>query len=411
VQNDRHWQITRLHPYGLTEIPVIDLGQKPVPRGGVTGEYEQLLAMAHSLVAAATCDAAHQAAQMAEYCDPDARRYTPYAELLLQALRTGSAPVAALPRLAREYLASSEALATSTASDRPEREPFGPADFGAAVRMPPLVIAYRDAPLQLLEAAVEEACLMSHSHPLGVDGARVVAAAIQWLMGGSCGTAQGEGQAATPEQLLSYLQGVARTQDMQARLKMLQGNLFQLGAVTNWAQLYKSKSWHNLVQVHSKLTLHDHATVGTEAAAVALWALCTSWEHPRQAVTVAATLGGSAPVTAQLVGAMAGALHGDGWIPASWWDLLENNFAPPAPKKQTGLSSRLGSISVASQSSVAESDNEQEDDLSSSTAVKGTRDEALVLTHQLLALAPSGVGLSQEQWDELHRRLQSDEDA
>jgi ADP-ribosylglycohydrolase len=50
------------------------------------------------------------------------------------------------------------------------------------------------------------------------------------------------------------------------------------------------------------LTYQNYATVGTEAAALALWCLVTSWKEPRQAVSMAVSFGGSAPVTACMTG-------------------------------------------------------------------------------------------------------------
>jgi hypothetical protein len=70
--------------------------------------------------------------------------------------------------------------------------------------------------------------------------------------------------------------------------------------------------------------------MGTEAVAVALWALTTSWGHPRQALSIAAAFAGSAPITTQIVGALAGAAYGDSWVPASWWEQLENQPLQPA---------------------------------------------------------------------------------
>lgn len=46
----------------------------------------------------------------------------------------------------------------------------------------------------------------------------------------------------------------------------------------------------------------SYATLGTEAAAVALWALVTNWGRPKQAVSVAALLAGSVPITSQVRG-------------------------------------------------------------------------------------------------------------
>lgn len=176
-------------------------------------------------------------------------------------------------------------------------------------------------------------------------------------------------------------------------------NHAQVGEVRSWPVLFKSKEWHKLTSLSSRITLHDHATVGTEAAALALWVLVTNWHHPRQAVSVAASLGGSSMVTAQLVGAMAGALHGDAWIPGSWFTHLENDYRPQQDSKQ-GVRSSIGSSAAGSTSSVS-GDEEPEKDDCAALPLKGARDEAVFLAKELLKLGCTSVGISQESWDKL----------
>lgn len=106
----------------------------------------------------------------------------------------------------------------------------------------------------------------------------------------------------------------------------------QVEEIQSYRAFFKGAQWHRLVRVLSRVTYHDMATAGTEAAAVALWALATNWSRPKQAVCLAATFGGSAPATALLAGALAGALHGREWIPSTWWEGLEDapGVADPA---------------------------------------------------------------------------------
>jgi hypothetical protein len=108
------------------------------------------------------------------------------------------------------------------------------------------------------------------------------------------------------------------------RMRPRRWALLQVEGVTSWPACYASQDWHTLVDVLNRTTLHGYATAGSEAVAVALWALCTSWGRPEQAVIVAASFGGNAPATAQMVGAMAGALHADAWLPQRWVGALEN---------------------------------------------------------------------------------------
>lgn len=72
----------------------------------------------------------------------------------------------------------------------------------------------------------------------------------------------------------------------------------------------------------------------TQAVALALWVVVVSWGNPQQAVMLAASLGGYAATTGTLVGGIMGALHGCEWVPAAWWNNLQD--APPAQESPAG---------------------------------------------------------------------------
>lgn len=63
-----------------------------------------------------------------------------------------------------------------------------------------------------------------------------------------------------------------------------------------------------------------------------------SWQYPKQAVMLAASLGGYAATTGTLVGSLAGSLHGCEWIPAAWWDRLQEE--PQAVVEDAGQHSK-----------------------------------------------------------------------
>ncbi|KAL6764714.1 ADP-ribosylation/Crystallin J1 [Haematococcus lacustris] len=470
VANDRHWQVMRMFPRGLTEFWGMDFSAiKPVKRGHFTGDYQMLVATARSLARAQgrLPSVEEQAVELAVSCDPAGRRYSPYAEVLLDGLRGGQPIVRGLPHLAQSFLAQSQAQLASTATDRQERQPWGPADNGAAARIAPVALACaaRGASLAELEAAVNAMCEVTHPHPLGRDGAWVVAAALHWLLAHHPGcrvaasqqlrqpvlsrSRQGTRQHhangnvnslgnadvllpkpaaseqpdhSTPEALLEFLESVARTEDMRGKLQLLRSNLLQVSPVTSWPTFYASRDWQRLVQVVSRLTYHDYATSGTEAAAVALWALVTHWQLPRQAICVAATWGGSAPVTTQIVGVLAGAAHGSMWIPDSWMQGVENAPDPSSLSTRDSLTQPFGQaeglqglgLGVASQGVTAQdasqeaSQGQQEVEqgmrpgtmaegseafpLPGATALQGIRDEVIQLARQLVA---KGQGSSQ----------------
>jgi hypothetical protein len=76
-----------------------------------------------------------------------------------------------------------------------------------------------------------------------------------------------------------------------------------------------------------------------QAAALALWVVLVSWQHPQQAVMLAVSLGGYAATTGTLAGAMVGALHGCRWVPDAWWDNLQQEEPQPAAAGQQGSDS------------------------------------------------------------------------
>jgi hypothetical protein len=76
------------------------------------------------------------------------------------------------------------------------------------------------------------------------------------------------------------------------------------GAPASWREFWQTGEWGRVVEVHNKLSQHGFATLGTQAVAVAVWALVTNWRHPQQAVVVAASLGGNSSTTAALAGAL-----------------------------------------------------------------------------------------------------------
>lgn len=78
----------------------------------------------------------------------------------------------------------------------------------------------------------------------------------------------------------------------------------------------------------------------TQAAALALWVVAVSWQHPKQAVMLAASLGGYAASTGTLVGSLAGALHGCEWVPQAWWDNLQDESTTSAADTEGQHSSK-----------------------------------------------------------------------
>ncbi|KAG2495001.1 hypothetical protein HYH03_006934 [Edaphochlamys debaryana] len=332
-QDERQYQVVSVRRTGVTDFWKYDFGPDAVPYGEYTGEMCNLLAVAASLVA---CNGAHpdalREAIVGSY-SPETRRYSPYDKIVAEAVLQGVDP-ADVPELAERYLAEATRRHASTASDRAEREPYGPSDLCAAARAAPIGYAYRSAPHDQLLTAVRASLEFSHATPLGLDAAAVVAAAVGWAARQQAGEpgAEGAGEGGEgaeggcgPEALLAFLtEHVAVTTDMRGKLALLKDGLFQVGPVTDWRSFYAGPAWARLAGLFSRLSFHGYATVGSEFAAVALLAFLSSWGRPEQAVIIAASFGGHAPATAQVVGALGGALYGDGWLPDRWLDELEN---------------------------------------------------------------------------------------
>ena len=91
----------------------------------------------------------------------------------------------------------------------------------------------------------------------------------------------------------------------------------QLGEVRDWRALFASRQWNEVQRVLSAITYHGHAMPGPDGVCVALWALVTSWGRPEQALVVAATFGGSVPLTSQLTGVCVRALL-EGGVRVRW---------------------------------------------------------------------------------------------
>ncbi len=62
----------------------------------------------------------------------------------------------------------------------------------------------------------------------------------------------------------------------------------------------------------------------SEAVAAALWAFVRYGDQPEECVIRAVGFGGDTDTIAAMAGALVGALHGAAWIPARWFECIEN---------------------------------------------------------------------------------------
>lgn len=90
-----------------------------------------------------------------------------------------------------------------------------------------------------------------------------------------------------------------------------------------WQQHLQSPAFE--AELHAATLLAEPFQIkATDAEAVALLALCCHWASPEDAIIAALHYGGDTDTVAAMVGNLAGALHGGGWLPQRWWRLLEN---------------------------------------------------------------------------------------
>jgi ADP-ribosylglycohydrolase len=319
-------------------------------------------------------------------------------EAVSTAAATGAADPRTLATLAEAAMARGFARTAPTASDRPHRREFGAHDFGAATFLgPPLGLAYQDAALEELAGAVDEACAATHPAQSGRDGAAIVAAAVGWLArerrrrrqegaggGGDDGDANANGPRALAAHLLESADALRLGSEARDVLSLVAGALGVVGSAEaeaaaaaaaaataprprhplgsggspldnivppaldgapgRWRVFWASPTWAALSGSAARVAGGSFATTGARLAGVAVLLFGAAGfgsadkEHgnaPAQAVSLAVTMGGACSATASVVGAMAGALHGVGWVPARWWGALEDQL-PGDSARATG---------------------------------------------------------------------------
>ena len=207
----------------------------------------------------------------------------------------------------------------------PPHFPFPGGSFanGAAMRIAPLAIAYRNADAEQLRNAVEAATISSHRHPEAVDFAVVQAMCVQNML-----RHKGDPKEVDMGALLGELASRCTTEAMKSVISAtasalaaaneadsdLAGDLAgDLAAVTALVALEKRPGSGMAFQIAS-----------VHMAPCVLWCAFRHLASPRRAIQVAIGIGGDTDTTAALVGAIVGALHGEGEWCALWAERLEN---------------------------------------------------------------------------------------
>ncbi|KAG2445149.1 hypothetical protein HYH02_008617 [Chlamydomonas schloesseri] len=323
------WDVERIRaaaPDGLRNfIMGTDRGD-----GCYTDDTQMAIALARSLVAGGgRCEALAAARAYADEYDM-ARGYGGTAYKILMLIRKEGVDEESLASLGTCFI------------------PGGSFGNGGAMRIAPLGLVYRHAPPAVLREAVAAALRVTHVHPTAIDGAFVIALAVGYLAThapppaelapaeAAAGSAAGDGggQAASVSGLFDHLlaqQSLMETPAMVQKLQAVRSAVLQAAPLAKapgqgWAAYFASGGWRAELELHDAVS-EAFQIRADDAAAVALAALTFHWGRPRDAVVASVHYGGDTDTIAAIVGGMAGALYGVGWLPDRWLGVLENGNA------------------------------------------------------------------------------------
>lgn len=263
--------------------------------GMYTDDTNTCLALASSLVACGQIDAQHAAKCYADFW------------------QNGDA-VRGYPQSAKEVM---QATLNGVAVERTGLQPYFPYPGGSfanggAMRISPLSIAYHDASPEVLRDAVSKAILGSHRHPEAIDFAVIQASMVQYAL--NVDVAKFNSKA-----LLVELAKVCQTREMAS----------MVAAIADAIEKFSGEEDEiKIVERVVDRQKRPGSGFGFQIASVhmapcVLWAVCVHYKEPRIAVQTAIDLGGDTDTTASMVGAVVGALHGEGWC-QDWASELEN---------------------------------------------------------------------------------------
>jgi poly(ADP-ribose) glycohydrolase ARH3 len=267
--------------------------------GCYTDDTQMTVALATSLVECGLVDAAHVSGKYAEFYEAW-RGYGGAAHRVMRLLADGG-----------DYRGTGRL-----------QFPEGSFGNGGAMRIAPVGLAYRHADADELAEAVEDAMLCTHVHAEAIDGALVQAKAVAIA-------ATTEPGSFDPASVVQRLAAVCRTETMQAKLAALGDGL-----------LHNDEDVYVIGRVGNGIR-------ASQAVAAALWAFLRYGKDPEECVIRAVSFGGDTDTIGAMAGALVGALHGSSWIPARWYDNIENGVH--GRDEIVGLARRLAGLDIRSQ--------------------------------------------------------------
>jgi poly(ADP-ribose) glycohydrolase ARH3 len=249
------------------EIPTrLEMSDARLGRGTYTDDTQMMIALCESVLERGRVDEDHLARAFLSAYDPR-RGYGAGTRQVLRAIASGVEPA--------------EAAAQAMGG----RGSFG---NGAAMRIAPVAVRWFDRPAELRSEA-ERSARVTHTHPLGLDGARVQAAAI--------------GAAIRGEEPLAAAQAAASTGELRGRLEDAAAHL-EVEPIEVGELLGNSGAAHESVP-----------------AAIVAAAAHDGFE---EAVDFAIRCGGDTDTIGAMAGAIAGAREGASAIPTRWLEALED---------------------------------------------------------------------------------------
>jgi poly(ADP-ribose) glycohydrolase ARH3 len=263
--------------------------------GMYTDDTNTCLALASSLAACGRIDAAHAAKSYAHFWrNGDAvRGYPPSAKQVMQATLDG---------------------VPAQATGLQPHFPFPGGSFanGGAMRISPLALAYRDAGPDVLRDAVAQAILSSHRHPEAIDFAVIQASLVQYaLQVGAAGFQR--------DAVLDELASRCETKAMAGMVRATAEAIHKFNAGDDEIEIVKQL----VGRERRPGSGFSFQIASVHMAPCVLWVACVHYRNPRNALQRAIDLGGDTDTTASMVGAILGAMHGEGWC-EDWARELEN---------------------------------------------------------------------------------------
>eukprot|EP01065_Artemidia_motanka_P005591 TRINITY_DN12701_c0_g1_i1.p1 TRINITY_DN12701_c0_g1~~TRINITY_DN12701_c0_g1_i1.p1 ORF type:complete len:657 (+),score=197.32 TRINITY_DN12701_c0_g1_i1:101-2071(+) len=190
-----------------------------------------------------------------------------------------------------------------------------------------VALAYRDQGDEGLIAAVKGALLPFVVHPDGIGAAYVYAHALRHLMERPSPASAAEGREAALG-LVDHLRAKTAQLNMSDHLKRSLASLFGvLSRKVTQAEFAEVVADDGDEGEDSETTF----TSAVGALSGALLAFTTHITDPVAAVSAAVGLGEASSVLGLLCGALCGAAHGCGWVPCSWYSMLENGDGSSVP--------------------------------------------------------------------------------